>query len=125
MHLVRFQGARGLITYYPTANDDENLEKIKAAGWGICDGSKWKLDSSNKAIVTDEADGLQSPDLKGKFVLNSNPKNIGDIGGSNTETLTGEHIPAHNHSNDYNVNESEKHSHPIVRTSEVWNSGTK
>ncbi len=70
-------------------------------GWALCDGNKYKLDSNNIAIIDNT--GVQTPDLRGRFVLGSGQgntltnRNINDIGGEETVTLTIPEMPSHNH----------------------------
>ncbi len=38
-------------------------------GWAVCDGQKYKLDNTGVAVV--DANGIQTPDLRGRFIRSS------------------------------------------------------
>lgn len=65
------------------------------AGWGLCDGTSYP--------AVDGTGSVQSPDLRGRFVLGSGQgqdltaRNKGDKGGAETHKLTVEEMPSHNH----------------------------
>jgi hypothetical protein len=70
-------------------------------GWAVCDGQKYKLNSSGVAVV--DANGLQTPDLKGRFIRSSYATTGTDINGDN--------LP---------IKITKAHDHPL----NVWNRDT-
>ena len=50
-------------------------------GWAVCDGQKYKLNTSGVAVV--DANGLQTPDLKGRFIRSSYATTGTDPNGDN------------------------------------------
>ncbi len=76
-------------------------------GWVLCDGNRYKLDASGKAIL--DIEGVLTPDLRGRFILGSgiggvDENNINlterifnNKGGYEKHELTLEQIPAHGH----------------------------
>ncbi len=76
-------------------------------GWAICDGQKYKLDSSYNAVV--DSDGIQTPDLRGRFVLGSgvggkdmnnlelSNRTLGSTGGEEKHVLINNEMPGHTH----------------------------
>jgi microcystin-dependent protein len=86
-------------------------------GWAICDGRKYILDTSpginfGTAISNDGSYGIQTPDLRGRFILGSGvggkdmnnnnliQRNLNDTGGEEKHVLT--------------INEMAKHKHAYV-----------
>ena len=65
------------------------------AGWGLCDGTSYP--------AADGTGTVQSPDLRGRFVLGSGQganltaRTNGQTGGAETHTLTVAEMPSHNH----------------------------
>ncbi len=83
----------------------ENIPK----GWAPCNGKKYTMDAYG--IFSESDEGIQTPDLRGRFVLGSNPETFTDTknniisqrtldeqDGSEKHTLTIEQIPRHSHS---------------------------
>ena len=75
------------------------------AGWAFCDGSLMSI-AENEALfqligTTYGGDGQSTfalPDLRGRLPLHQGSGlSIGESGGSETVTLTGNQIPAHSH----------------------------
>jgi microcystin-dependent protein len=70
-------------------------------GWAVCDGQIYKLDSNKVATV--DSNGVQTPDLRGRFVLGSGTgtgltsRTAGTTGGEENHKLTVSEIPSHNH----------------------------
>jgi microcystin-dependent protein len=76
-------------------------------GWAICDGKKYILDASNKAV--EDITGQITPDLRGRFILGSGfgakdmndefltERTIGEVGGEEGHILTELEMPAHDH----------------------------
>jgi microcystin-dependent protein len=77
-------------------------------GWALCDGNKYKL--NNDGSVRLDSDGIQTPDLRGRFVLGSNPtqftdsknniisvRNLNVMDGEENHKLLLSEIPSHNH----------------------------
>lgn len=64
-------------------------------GWGLCDGTTYN--------AVDGSATIQSPDLRGKFVLGSGQganltaRTKGDTGGEETHTLNVDEMPSHTH----------------------------
>lgn len=64
-----------------------NNIKLPPSGWSVCDGSNG------------------TPNLQGKYIIGASPvvsdipddSNVGQMGGSSTQTLSLNNIPAHNH----------------------------
>ena len=71
-------------------------------GWAVCDGKKYILNDDGTATVTSE-NGIQTPDLRGRFVLGMGHGNgltnrkLNDIDGAEIHTLTIDEMPKHNH----------------------------
>jgi microcystin-dependent protein len=77
-------------------------------GWAICDGQKYILDENNVAVLDSEY-GIQTPDLRGRFVLGSgtgenennivrSEKKLNEKGGEEKTTLKLFELPSHRHS---------------------------
>jgi microcystin-dependent protein len=79
-------------------------------GWCICDGKWYKIGPDGHAIEGTSTDGLQTPDLRGRFPVgagtgsipneNGGPltyKPLWQTGGSETHTLTVAQMPSHSH----------------------------
>jgi microcystin-dependent protein len=76
-------------------------------GWAICDGKKYILDASNKAV--EDITGQTTPDLRGRFILGSGfgakdmneefltERNIGEFGGEEGHILTEVELAPHTH----------------------------
>jgi microcystin-dependent protein len=97
-----------IISYLGTTDPD---------GWVICDGAQRGNSDGryNKlltlSIGTGTANGNYTPpDLKDRFLRQRNTDSIGNIGGTNSLTLTTENMPAHNHAITVN-NRDVPHSH--------------
>lgn len=73
------------------------------AGWAICDGTT--------------VNGHQTPDLRGRFVLGSGtgggltPRSGGQKGGTETQALEIDELPAHTHPNTATSNSTGAHTH--------------
>jgi microcystin-dependent protein len=76
-------------------------------GWAICDGQKYKLDSNYNAVL--DSNGMQTPDLRGRFILGSGvgakdmnnneltERLINNTGGEENHKLTINEMPSHTH----------------------------
>jgi microcystin-dependent protein len=70
-------------------------------GWAICDGNKYIIDANGNNIIN--ADGIQTPDLRGRFILGSGSGNdlerrfLNQTGGAETVALVKEEMPRHSH----------------------------
>jgi len=70
-------------------------------GWAMCDGNMYTLDVNGDAVIT--PGGIQSPDLRGRFILGSGDgayltaRKINDVGGEENHTLIISEIPSHSH----------------------------
>jgi microcystin-dependent protein len=76
-------------------------------GWAICDGKIYKL--NNDGTVTEDSSGIQTPDLRGRFVLGSGVggkdmlnrdltnRIIDAKGGEEINLLTIAEMPSHGH----------------------------
>ena len=93
INIVQF---KGLIVIW--SGTESNIPK----GWALCDGRKYKLDSTNTAMA--DSTGTITPDLRGRFILSSGQgdkltnRTVAETGGSEKVTLTVEQIPSHSHS---------------------------
>ena len=71
------------------------------AGWALCDGQKYKLNNTNISVI--DPNGIQTPDLRGRFILGTGQgtglanRNIGEKGGDENVTLTAAQMPSHSH----------------------------
>ncbi len=93
-------------TVIPWPNNDVPL------GWGICDGSKYKLDIIGRAIrvSANNESGIYTPDLRCRFILGSGndttnvkltPRVLNERGGEEEHLLTIQEMARHNHTFKY------------------------
>ena len=80
-------------------------------GWALCDGKKYIINSDGN--VSENSTGIQTPDLRGRFVLGSgsggkdmnnellSERVSGITGGEEKHTLTLREIPGHTHNLSY------------------------
>jgi microcystin-dependent protein len=73
-------------------------------GWALCDGNWWIINSdTNDVDMSTQNIGIQTPDLRGRFVLSSGKgnnlteRNINDKGGFEFHTLLPTELPPHKH----------------------------
>ncbi len=81
-------------------------------GWALCNGKIYKL--NNDGTVTEDSSGIQTPDLRGRFILGGGvpsenttlkddsgriltSRNINEIGGEEKHVLSIPELPSHNH----------------------------
>ena len=88
-------------------------------GWQLCDGAKLEYKGSistsiYRFAVNSSGDTINTPDLRGRFILGSNPTTItntnsdltisarpfGQLSGQERVTLTKDQMPSHNHNLD-------------------------
>ncbi len=86
----------------PWGGTKDNIPK----GWAQCDGSKYKIDTTTGiSYITSNADGIQTPDLRGRFIIQPGTNNdnfqigtpFNNKNGSNKHTLTADELPSHFH----------------------------
>ena len=76
---------------------------IIPAGWALCNGLKYSLDSDGIAVVDDSQNGIQTPDLRGRIILGYGSgtglteRLVGATGGEESHTLTTAEMPRHDH----------------------------
>lgn len=70
------------------------------SGWALCDGK----------VVS----GLTTPDLRNRFIVGIGSRNPGDLGGSETISLSVDNLPAHNHVASGNTGNAGSHTHSYV-----------
>lgn len=74
-------------------------------GWEICNGQTLPI-ANNQALfsligTTYGGDGIATfklPDMRGRLLTHPNSNNLGEKGGSETNTLTASNLPPHSHS---------------------------
>ncbi len=79
-------------------------------GWALCDGKKYKITADGTTTETLDTDGINTPDLRGRFVLGSNPskftdvnqtviseRTLNDFSGEENHILDITEIPEHRH----------------------------
>ncbi len=97
----------GIMEILPTGMVIAWTNTTTPKGWAVCDGQKYKLDNNLIAIV--DNNGVQTPDLRGRFILGSGVggKDINNIalterlinntGGEENHKLSINELPSHTH----------------------------
>jgi microcystin-dependent protein len=84
--------------YFIIAYNSTDIPK----GWAPCDGNKYSYDS-NGIIIIDSTNGIQTPDLRDRFILGQGQgigltnRNFNDKDGQETVTLGVHNLPPHTH----------------------------
>ncbi len=83
-----------------------NKTQLYPNGWAPCDGKYYTLINGIATIDTSRSIGIQTPDLRGRFILGAGngmlltPRNFNDPpGGTETHVLTIDELPQHTHPN--------------------------
>jgi microcystin-dependent protein len=81
-------------------------------GWAPCDGNKYSYDNDGK-IILDPTNGIQTPDLRGRFVLGQGQgpgllaREFNYKHGKEKVTLVDVNLPPHTHSGLYNIGDND------------------
>jgi microcystin-dependent protein len=76
-------------------------------GWAICDGNKYIIDANGNNIIN--VNGIQTPDLRGRFILGSGSGNnlksrfLTQTGGAEDHKLELNEMPYHSHNIDWSM----------------------
>lgn len=66
-------------------------------GWVLCDGKSYKMDEQNNPVVSNDADAIKTPDLRGRFIVGGLSLTLNETGGQDKVVLDITQIPYHDH----------------------------